>query len=285
MPKQTQTKTQTQTQTASKSKKVKQVEEPVEEAVVEEVVEEVEEVEVDAEDAEAEVDEAEEADEADGEAEVADGKKKKKVEFTCESSEEALAELVRVDSEIEAQIKYRKAVFKTYQKLVSKQLKASKKRSKNSSTTPREANGFIKAKAVPSRFRAFYEAHLKEDAAFTAAFPEFNIAVDQPRTDITKIIYHYIKTNELYGKHEDGSLDKRTIVPDEVLTELLNVAEDETIGFNNFQTYISRLYAEAVAEEEVAEEEVAEEEVAEEVAEVVAPAKTKGSKAKSATKN
>ena len=56
------------------------------------------------------------------------------------------------------------------------------------------------------------------------------------------MIYHYIKLNQLYCKKEDGSLDKRIINPDNNLKDLLSIKDGETLCFNNFQSFISRLY-------------------------------------------
>ncbi len=148
----------------------------------------------------------------------------------------------KVDTEIEQKSRYRKAVFKTYQKLVTKQLKQTKKRRSRSSVAPKEATGFIKAKPVPEKFKEFYKQHLKDLDKFSEQFPNFDASVNQPRTEITKMIYRYIKINGLYKKKEDGTFDHKNIEPDKVLCKLFNITEGEDIGFNNFQTYISRLY-------------------------------------------
>jgi hypothetical protein len=233
MPKTTQTK---------HSRKVEEVEE------VEEVVEEVEDAE-ELEDADEVVSEVDPEDEGidlhdDDEDETATKKRSKKIEYTCESAEQALAELDRIESEIEQLQKQRKAVFKTYKKLILKQLKKSKKSKNKNSDTQKEATGFIKAKFVPEKFKSFYEQHLKNDESFKKIFTNFDITVDQPRTDITKMIYHYIRTNNLYQESEDkeGEFNKRIIKPNKHLTDLLSIKSDESIGFNNFQTYVSRLY-------------------------------------------
>jgi chromatin remodeling complex protein RSC6 len=249
--------------------------EPVPEPVDDEV-EDVEEAE-EAEDVE-EVEEAEAEAEDDAEEETTGKKKnKQKVEFNCESVEEALAELIRVDSELDHQMKYRKAVFKTYQKIVTRQLKQSKKRRAHASDTPKEATGFVKAISVPLKFKAFFESHLKNDEEFKKVFTSFDINKDAPRTDITKMIWHYIRTNELYGKKEDGTTDKRTITPDDELRDLLSVGEDETVGFSNFQSFVSRLYSSNNVVEASDEVEDEAEEAVEEVVEAVV-AKSKGAK-------
>lgn len=198
--------------------------------VVEEHEEEIEEVEED------DVEEVEEVEEP---------KKSKKVEPLFESADEALAELQKLDIEIDQAIKTRKAVFKVYQKLMQKQLKqSSKKRKNNNSDNPKEATGFVKPKPVPEKFKTFYNKYLKGNQSFKTAYPDFDLSNDNPRTIITRIIYNYIKTNSLYNKQEDGTFNRREIKPDEALRELFSMGSDDTpIVFNNFQTYVSRLYS------------------------------------------
>jgi len=272
--------------TPSKERKSKKVEEVVEEVEAEEqVVEEhAEDVESEAEDnAEAESDAESEA-EADAEAEDSSKKsrKSKKVEFTCETVDEALAELLRIDGEIEQAIKLRKVVFKVYQKLSAKLLKQSKRRRNQTSETPKEATGFIKAKPVPEKFQTFYQAH-SEFFNTLSDFKNFKADQPQPRTEITKMIYAYIRDKNLYEK-KDGTINKRVIIPDRDLQTLLDVSKDETIGFSNFQTFVSRLYADKETEAESSAEE-AEAEEAEEVEQVQPAAKAKGGKAQAASKS
>lgn len=216
---------QTTKSTLESSKKEKQ-------PPVEEQEDDVEEVEAD--DVEEEVEEVEDVEET---------KKSKKTELSFDSSDDALSKLLELDSEIEQAIKTRKIVFKQYQKLMQKQLKqSSKKRRNNNSDNPKEATGFVKAKPVPDKFKTFYNKYLKSSQSFKEAFPKFDISVDNPRTEITRIIYNYIKTNNLYNKNDDGAFNKREIKPDEAVRELFSIDTNDTIVFNNFQTYVSRLY-------------------------------------------
>jgi len=265
----------------SKKEVVEDVE--AEEQVVEEHAEDVEsEAEAEAEDnAEVESDAESEA-EADAEAEDSSKKsrKSKKVEFNCDTVDEALAELLRIDGEIEQAIKLRKVVFKVYQKLSAKLLKQSKKRRNQISEIPKEATGFIKAKPVPEKFQTFYQAH-GEFFNTLADFKNFKADQPQPRTEITKMIYAYIRDKNLYEK-KDGIVNKRVIIPDHDLQALLDVTKDETIGFSNFQTFVSRLYADKETEAESSAEEAEE---AEEVEQVQPAAKAKGGKAQAATKS
>jgi len=225
-----------------------------EEVVVEDDVEEhVNEV-SDTEDVEESGSEVEENEVEENEDEVTrKSRKSKKIEFPCENADIALAELIRIDGEMEQITKLRKVVFKQYQKLIVKQLKQSKKRRNNLSDAPKEATGFIKAKPVPEKFRSFYQCH-QSFFSNLPGFKEFKCDVPQPRTEITKMIYAYIRENNLYKKKEDGSLDKREILPDSAIRSLLDVSNDDKVGFNNFQTFVSRLYADKESEEDSADD-------------------------------
>jgi chromatin remodeling complex protein RSC6 len=291
----------------SGSKSKKQVEQVVEEPVVEEELEEVENDEVEELEGDDDVEEAEEAEEA----EESTDKKKKKYEYTCETVDEGFGELKNIDSQVEELMKYRKVVFKFTEKLAHKQLKQKgKRRSADSSDKPREANGFIKPKSIPQKFKDFYESKLKTCAGFAETFSDFDINVDVPRTTITKMIYHYIKTNELYHtKAGTKELNKRSIKPDSALKTLFDIKSNdptydhvttlddikenkrddpkelEKVGqkagmsFSNFQTYMNRLYE--TEDDEVA---IEVEEAAEEPVEEVVPKVSKGKKTTSATK-
>ena len=266
---------------AKKSAVVAETKKATSKKVVEEelVEEEVEEVEADDVDGEVEEVEADDVDEEEAEEATTEKKKSKKVEYVCETLEEGLAELLRVDGELDQLSKYRRAVFKAYQKMVTKVFKQAKKRRAHTSDTPKEATGFVKAIPVPANFVAFHDEHLSSDAEFKKTFASFDATKDTPRTEITKMIYYYIRSNELYGTKEDGNQDKRTIIPDESLSQLLSIQEGETIGFNNFQSYVTRLYGSAV----VAAEDDAEDDEEQEAAVEVVVSKSKGSKKPTST--
>lgn len=194
--------------------------------------------------------------------EVEEVKKSKKVELSFDSADDALAKLLELDTDIEQAMKTRKAVFRIYQKLMQKQLKQSSKKRRNAnSDNPKEATGFIKAKPVPEKFKTFVNKNLKNNQSFKEAFPNLDLSTDNPRTMITRIIYHYIKSNDLYNKEEDGSLNKRKIKPDEALKELFSIDNDETLVFNNFQTFVSRLYSSSQTQHSSGEEQDDEEPV------------------------
>jgi len=173
--------------------------------------------------------------------EVDNDKKKKKIEYFAETAEEARAELAKVEALIDQQTKYRKLVFKVYEKLIQKKTKHGKKKV-NNLDNQKEATGFVKAKIVPQKFKTFYELCLKGDVNFSTDYSNFDITKQQPRTDITKIIYYYIKAKQLYEKDENDNINKRVIIPDNYLKDLLSIKDGETLGFENFQSYVSRLY-------------------------------------------
>ena len=169
--------------------------------------------------------------------------------------------------DIENQIKYRKVVFKNLLKLLAKEIKRTKNR-KKTSEKQKGATGFVKAIPVPVVFVSFYNKHFSSDEEFKKIFEPYEITNDMPRTVITKMIYHYIRAKNLYGVKEDGTQDKRNIIPNQELKTLLTIGEGEKIGFNNFQLYISRLYKTSSIVEDNEEQEVVE----------VVVAKSKGTK-------
>lgn len=201
-----------------------------EEIVEDEVVESEDEVEVEVDVEDEEVDEDE-----------TNKKNSKKVEYTTESIEETLEDISKLIINIKKDTKQLELKQKIVKKLIAKKAKWTKKR-KNDPNAPKKAAGFTNIKFVPEKFKSFYENHLKDDVTFCSKFPNFKVDVDQRRPDITKIIYNYIKTNDLYDKKEDGTSNRRIIKPNLALKELLLISDGEDINFNNFQTYIKRLY-------------------------------------------
>jgi len=220
-------------------------------------------------DQEQEQEELEELDDAEDVEEDTSGdkKKSKKYEYICESVEDGFAELKRIDGEIKTLMKYRDAVLKATEKSTFKQLKQNKKRRSNENSVPREANGFVKPKTIPQKFKDFYESNLKDCAGFSELFANFDINVDVPRTNVTKMIYHYIRTNSLYNKKEDGTLDKRSIKPNSVIKNLFDLEDGENVTFNNFQTYMNRLY-EIDEEVEVIEDDIEDQDQEQELSKV-----------------
>lgn len=58
-----------------------------------------------------------------------------------------------------------------------------------------------------------------------------------PRTQITKLIYEYIKENNLQSES-----DKRTINPNKELQKLFGLEKNEQLSFYNIQTHLKKIY-------------------------------------------
>merc|ERR1712196_21437 len=54
---------------------------------------------------------------------------------------------------------------------------------------------------------------------------------------LTKMVYDYVKENNL-----QDPADKRRIFPDSTIKKLFHLNEGDELHFNNFQTYMKRLY-------------------------------------------
>ena len=63
------------------------------------------------------------------------------------------------------------------------------------------------------------------------------------------MVYDYVKQEGLQDPD-----DKRRIFPDDNLKELFHLKEGDELHFNNFQTYMKRLYDRSFVEESGAEE-------------------------------
>lgn len=176
--------------------------------------------------------------------EIDEKKKSKKIECQFEKIEDLIDQINKIDQLVDQQQKLRRVLFKTFLKMNQKRIKQGKKRVTNSDT-PKEPTGFVKSKPIPYKFKIFYDKYLKEDPTYQI---NFNIDSDKPRTDITRIIYKYIKNNQLYDKNEDGTLNKRGINPNDAIKELFMIKDNEKIGFENFQSYVTRLYSYIVEE-------------------------------------
>ncbi len=108
-----------------------------------------------------------------------------------------------------------------------------------------------------------------------------------PRTEVTKHIYEYIKSNDLQVKE-----DKKKSCTDKKLSELFNLPEKSIIEFSTFQVLLSSVYklekarlegvefSTSVVEPLVVEQEVVEPEVVELKVETVETTKTLKSKKK-----
>ena len=266
MPKQTsQTVTPTATSTSSKKSTKQSKEEQVREEQarlqfkkVVEVVEESEDEESEDEEEVEEVDE-DEVEEVEGqtgdesEVEVVTKKKKTvKQEFTFESCSECMREMTDTIKQIESSFKTLKLLEKHLEKLMNKELKKKNKRHRNPDVQ-KEATGFTKPDILPEKFKRFYLDHIKDNKDYEAFSSNFDLDEKHARTTLTKIIYAYIRNNNLYDSktvrnEKDGSessvLDKRSIKPNSVIKNLFDIesGDNSMITFKLFQTYMSRLY-------------------------------------------
>jgi chromatin remodeling complex protein RSC6 len=194
---------------------------------------------------EAEADEDEEELDAEVlEAELEDKVIVKKVEITFDTSIEGFAMLRENNLKIDQLNRDNKTIVKLLEKKISKELKQLKDNKKKKSNPDKPKSGFVKKRDIPQAFLIFYEKCLKKDETFKTAFPDFNTESQLARTDVTKMIYHYIRTNKLY----DGD-NKRIIIPNKAIKDLFGLKDAENITFSTFQTYTSRLYKDAEADD------------------------------------
>ena len=98
-----------------------------------------------------------------------------------------------------------------------------KKKSDNNVKSNKEPSGFNKPALVPSEF-----------CKQPWGCDEGQLI---PRTQLTKMVYDYIKDNEL----QDPS-DKRIIHPDDNVKSLFHLEPGQNLEFKTFQTYMAKLY-------------------------------------------
>lgn len=113
-----------------------------------------------------------------------------------------------------------KSDYKSLEKQILKEAKTmdkvNAKRNKNKGS--RAPSGFVKPAMIS-----------KELAAFLDVPPDTMMA----RTDVTKMITKYVKTNQLQAQ-DNG----RKILPDEKLKKLLNVGKGDEVTYFNLQKYM-----------------------------------------------
>lgn len=113
-----------------------------------------------------------------------------------------------------------KADYKMIEKQILKEAKTmdkvNAKRNKNKGS--RAPSGFVKPAMIS-----------KELAAFLDVPPDTMMA----RTDVTKMITKYVKSNQLQAQ-DNG----RKILPDEKLKKLLNVGKNDEVTYFNLQKYM-----------------------------------------------
>lgn len=118
-----------------------------------------------------------------------------------------------------------KKVHKQWARALKDARKQSKK--KRSSNTKRSPSGFAKPSRISSELCAFLGK------------PE---GTEMARTEVTRLLTQYIKTNSLQDPQ-----NKRKIVPDAQLTSLLQVGDNAELTYFNLQKYMKRHFPKANA--------------------------------------
>merc|ERR1711998_552464 len=137
-------------------------------------------------------------------------------ESDIRTSKEIFAEKEKLQTEITLASRRMKALDKELEKTVKFEIKeASKRKKTKSSTDKRGPSGFNAKQSVPIEFT-------KQP---WGADPDAEL----PRTTLTKMVYDYVKEHKLQD-------------PDDNLKELFHLNEGDELHFNNFQTYMKRLY-------------------------------------------
>jgi len=111
--------------------------------------------------------------------------------------------------------------IKQLEKTVKKELKGLKKEAvKNKNKGNRKPSGFAKPTKVTKELCEFMN---KKEGSQIA------------RTEVTRALISYIETNQLQNK-----LNKRIILPDNKLKQLLGISENEEVNYFNIQKYMNK---------------------------------------------
>tara|TARA_Y100000768_G_scaffold331495_1_gene270740 strand:+ start:13204 stop:13836 length:633 start_codon:yes stop_codon:yes gene_type:complete len=122
-------------------------------------------------------------------------------------------------------VKVLKNIKKDLDKSHTRELKNCKKKKKSDkgNKVNKEPSGFNKPAKVPLEF-CKQPWGCEEEALI-------------PRTQLTKMVYDYIKNNNLQDKN-----DKRIIHPDKNVQNLFHLEKGQTLEFKTFQTHMATLY-------------------------------------------
>jgi len=143
-----------------------------------------------------------------------------------EQSTELLAKLQQVGNLISAiKVEYRSLEKKWQRELKVAQKQSSKRKRKAGNRAP---SGFVKPTRISDELAKFLEKPAGSEMA---------------RTEVTRDINKYIRTNNLQDK-ENG----RKINPDSKLTTLLRLKKTDELTYFNLQRYMSPHFAKAVKE-------------------------------------
>ena len=128
-----------------------------------------------------------------------------------------------------------KVEVKRLQKRSKKELADAQKRSRGKRS--KQAGGADKPKRAPSGF-----AKPSEISKTLCDFLGKPIGTEMARTEVTKYITQYIKTNNLQNPE-----NKRHIIPDAKLGHLLNVQDNEVVTYFNLQKFMKHHFPKSAA--------------------------------------
>jgi len=140
---------------------------------------------------------------------------------------EKSADFVAKLQQIGALMSSLKTEYKTLEKQWSKELKAAQKQSskRKKRAGNRAPSGFVKPTKISDELAKFLEKPIGSEMA---------------RTEVTRDINTYIRTNNLQDK-ENG----RKIIPDSKLSTLLKISKGEELTYFNLQRYMSPHFSKA----------------------------------------
>ncbi len=144
---------------------------------------------------------------------------------TTRTVKEILADIEEKNQELVLAQRAVKQLYKELEKSHKVEVKEASKRKKSSKNSgeKRDPSGFNAKCPVPVEF----------------CEQPWGCTADQelPRTMLTKMVYDYVKENGL-----QDPADKRRIFPDKIVKKLFHLNDSDELHFNNFQTYMKRLY-------------------------------------------
>ena len=144
---------------------------------------------------------------------------------TTRTVKEILADIEEKNQELVLAQRAVKHLYKELERSHKVEVKEASKRKKSSKNSgeKRDPSGFNAKQPVPVEF----------------CEQPWGCTSDQelPRTMLTKMVYDYVKENTLQDPK-----DKRRIFPDKTIKKLFHLNDSDELHFNNFQTYMKRLY-------------------------------------------
>ena len=139
---------------------------------------------------------------------------------------EQFSSVLNTLSSFKSQISMLSAQVKSLEKSVRKNMKQLQREAqKNKNKDNRKASGF----AVPSK--------ISNDLCKFMGKPEGS---EMARTEVTKYIIQYIKSNNLPDKN-----NKKVIKPDNALKSLLNLKPNDEVTYFNLQKYMNKHFVKA----------------------------------------